>query len=246
MLDRDGRCAQGQSDEPLAPFVNAPVEADLAAWARDTLGHDFARPSLLAQALTHASRKGETNYQRLEFLGDRVLGCVIAAWLYETHDEPEGVLNRRFHALVERAANARVARAWGVPERARLEVTARRKGLHDSDNVLGDIAEAIVAAVFLDAGWAVAEAFVRRHWAQLLADGPRFLIDPKSRLQEWSLEKRLGTPLYVVIDRQGPDHAPHFTVEVQLPQQPPATGSGSTKQEAEKAAAEAMLARVTG
>ncbi|KPF75609.1 hypothetical protein IP88_07115 [alpha proteobacterium AAP81b] len=209
------------------------------------MGHDFADLGLLDRALTHASVKGAPNYQRLEFLGDRVLGCVVAAWLHATHDEPEGRLNRRFHALVEGVANARVARAWGVPDIARLEPMARHKGLHESDNVLGDIAEAVVAAVFLDGGWDAADAFVRRHWSALLADGPRFLADPKSRLQEWSLDRRLGTPRYLVIDRRGPDHAPHFTVEVSVPGHDAAQGEGNNKQEAEKAAAVALLARVT-
>ncbi len=220
------------------------TDAALAAWARERLGHDFADISLLRRAVTHASFKGGASYQRLEFLGDRVLGCVIAAWLHASHDEPEGQLNRRFHALVEGVANARVARGWGVPEVAQMETSARAKGLHHGDNVLGDMAEAIVAAVFVDAGWAAADAFVRRHWSQLLGDGPRFLADPKSRLQEWSLDRRLGTPAYVVVDRRGPDHAPHFTVEVTVRGHEPARGEGGNKQEAEKAAAEALAARL--
>lgn len=218
-------------------------DADLAEWAQTRLGHRFADIGLLRRALTHSSagQNGE-NYQRLEFLGDRVLGCAVAAWLYDTHAEAEGRLTSRLHALVEGGANAEVARALGVPQQMILETNARAKGLHLSDNVLGDVAEALVAALFLDGGWAVADAFVRREWARLLGTEPRLLVDPKSRLQEWALKYRLGMPVYAVIDRQGPDHAPRFTVEASVRGQPPARGEGTSKQEAEKAAATNLLA----
>ena len=221
-------------------------DADLAEWGRERLGHDFASIALLRRALTHSSASsGAASYQRLEFLGDRVLGCAVAAWLYADHDEAEGRLTARLHALVEGHANAEVARNLGVPERLIIESVARTKGLHLSENVLGDVAEALVAALYLDGGWAVAEAFVRREWAQLLADGPRLLIDPKSRLQEWALKRRRGMPVYVVVDRQGPDHAPRFTVEAGVRGETPARGAGANKQEAEKAAATALLAVIS-
>ena len=221
-------------------------DSDLAAWARERLGHDFADIGLVRRALTHSSAaSGRDSYQRLEFLGDRVLGCAVAAWLYAGHDEAEGRLTARLHALVEGPANAAVARGLGVPERLVMEPGARAKGLHQSDNVLGDVAEALVAALFLDGGWAIADSFVRREWARLLEDGPRLLADPKSRLQEWALKRRLGMPLYAVVDRSGPDHAPTFTVEVVVRGEAPVRGQGLSKQEAEKAAAVALLARVT-
>lgn len=217
-------------------------DAELAAWARQTLGHDFADISLVRRALTHSSSaQGPNSYQRLEFLGDRVLGCAVAAWLFADHDEPEGRLTARLHALVEGPANAEVARALGVPEQIIMESSARAKGLHRSENVLGDVAEALVAALYLDAGWAVADNFVRREWARLLERGPRLLADPKSRLQEWALKRRAGMPIYAVVDRQGPDHAPRFTIEVVVRGQPPARGDGANKQEAEKAAATNLL-----
>ena len=223
----------------------SPTDADLAQWARGTLGHDFADITLVRRALTHSSAaQGMHSYQRLEFLGDRVLGCAIAAWLYGAHDEAEGRLTARLHALVEGPANAEVARGLGIPERLIMETNARAKGLHHSDNVLGDVAEALVAALYLDGGWAVADAFVRREWARLLQNGPRLLADPKSRLQEWALKRRCGMPMYVVVDRQGPDHAPRFTIEVQVRGEPPARGEGASKQEAEKAAAVVLLTRV--
>jgi ribonuclease-3 len=234
---------------PSVPRRMSHSDAELAEWSRTRLGHDFKTVALLRRALTHSSAGGSgNNYQRLEFLGDRVLGCAVATWLYGDHDEAEGRLTARLHALVEGAANAIVARNLGVPERLIIEQSARAKGLHQSDNVLGDVAEALVAALYLDGGWAIAEAFVRREWAQLLADGPRLLIDPKSRLQEWALKRRRGMPLYVVVDRQGPDHAPRFTVEASVRGEGTARGEGSNKQEAEKAAAtnllNALLAKV--
>jgi ribonuclease-3 len=220
-------------------------DAELAEWASTRLGHDFASVALIRRALTHSSASSATgNYQRLEFLGDRVLGHAVAAWLYAEHDEAEGKLTARLHALVEGAANAAVARGLGVAERMIIEPNARAKGLHQSENVLGDVAEALVAALYLDGGWAVAEAFVRREWAQLLVDRPRMLVDPKSRLQEWALKRRRGMPIYAVVDRQGPDHAPHFTIEASVRGEQSARGEGSSKQEAEKAAAVALLSKV--
>ncbi len=216
----------------------------LQTWARERLHHDFCDPELLRRALTHGSA-GPDNYQRLEFLGDRVLGCVVAAWLYREHADAEGRLTARFHALVEGPANAAVARALGVPEVLVMERAARAKGLAQSDNVLGDVAEALVAALFLDGGWEVAMAFVEREWARLLSgDVPLLLADPKSALQRWALGRRLGMPAYAVIDRQGPDHAPRFTVAVTVRSHESRTGEGANKQEAEKAAAVAMLKAV--
>lgn len=217
-------------------------DADLAAWASARLGHDFANIALVREALTHGSAtKGGKSYQRLEFLGDRVLGCIVATWLYQSHTEAEGLLTSRFHALVEGSANAEVARDWDVADRIIMEPRTRQKGLHQSDNVLGDVAEALVAAIYLDAGWDAADRFVRREWARLLSRGTRFLDDPKARLQQWAARQKKGTPLYAVVDRQGPDHAPTFTVEVNLFGLAPQRGTGTTKQDAEKAAAGLMF-----
>jgi ribonuclease-3 len=217
--------------------------ARLTGWAREVLGHDFADASLIDRALTHgsATRVPGASYQRLEFLGDRVLGCVVASLLYGQHDEPEGRLTARLHAMVEGPANARVARGWGVEALIAMEPVSRTKGLAGSDNVLGDVAEALVAAVYLDGGWPAAERLVTRHWGPMMAADQPYLNDPKSSLQNWALKRRLGMPEYLVIDRQGPDHAPVFTVEVAVRGQAPANGQGRSRQEAEKAAATAML-----
>ena len=132
----------------------------LAVFARDVLGHEFADLALLDRALTHgsATRQPGASYQRLEFLGDRVLGCVVAGLLYGQHDEAEGRLTARLHAMVEGPANARVARGWNAGPLIAMEPVSRGKGLADSDNVLGDVAEAVTAAVFIDGGWAAASA----------------------------------------------------------------------------------------
>ena len=218
---------------------------ELARWAHERLGHDFANLALLREALTHGSAtKGGFSYQRLEFLGDRVLGCIIATLLYESHAEQEGQLSARFHALVEGGANAEVARGWDVADRIAMEPRTKAKGLHQTDNVLGDVAEALVAAIYLDGGWAAADRFVRREWARLLVRGPRLLDDPKARLQQWAAKNRRGMPIYAVVDRQGPDHAPTFTVEASLYGFEPSRGTGGTKQEAEKAAAAALYEQV--
>ena len=218
----------------------------LAAFARDVLGHEFADVSLIDRALTHgsASRSAGASYQRLEFLGDRVLGCAVASMLYGRHDEPEGRLTARLHAMVEGPANARVARSWNVGPLIAMEQVSRSKGLADSDNVLGDVAEALVAAVFVDAGWAAAQALVERHWGPLMSADQPFLNDPKSALQIWALKRRLGMPAYLVVGREGPDHAPLFTVEVTVRGQEPTCGIGKSRQEAEKAAATTLLARL--
>jgi ribonuclease-3 len=222
----------------------AASDAVLADWAQTTLGHDFADLALLRRALTHSSVVGTASYQRLEFLGDRVLGCVVAAWLYRDYDEPEGKLTARYHGLVEGPACAEVARALGVPEQLFMEKTVRAKGLGRSDNVLGDIAEAIVAAVFVDGGFAAAEMFVRRHWGKLLDAGPRLLVDPKSRLQEWALAQSRQAPTYELVSREGPDHSPRFRVHVVVRGHDPVAGEGANKREAEKAAAVALLEKI--
>jgi ribonuclease III len=218
---------------------------DSTAWAREALGHDFSDTKLLETALTHGGGR-KRNYERLEFLGDRVLGCVVAAWLYQRFDETEGELARRFAALVDKGTCAEVARAVGVPPMIRMDTAARQAGVHRSDNVLGDICEALIGALYVDGGLPAAEAFIRATWAAHLdrpASAPR---DPKSALQEWAQAKRLPIPVYEVVGRSGPDHAPSFRVRVTVRGYTPAEADGSSKQEAEKQAAIALLARETG
>ncbi len=220
------------------------MSESLADWLADKLGHRPKAMPLFELALTHASRS-EENYERLEFLGDRVLGLATAAWLYELFaDEPEGKLSRRLNVLVSRATCSDVARDIGIPERMRLGKQAREDGAHDSDNVLGDAVEALIGAVFLDAGFEAAEDVVQRLWASRVGELERAPKHPKSRLQEWAAANERRPPAYELVGRSGPHHAPKFIVEVTIRDVGAARAEGTTKQEAETAAAEALLAQV--
>ncbi len=216
------------------------VESNIEAWASDQLGHAFTDIGLVRRALTHGSHK-DGNYERLEFLGDRVLGCVIAGWLFSEFDEAEGELARRFAALVDKATCAEVARNIGASQHIRLDRAARASGVHKSDNTLGDVCEALIGALFVDGGMATAETFIRRGWADLIARDSEPPKDPKSALQEWAQSRRLPIPKYEVVGREGPDHNPRFRVQVTVRGFAPAEASGTSKQEAEKLAAIALL-----
>ena len=216
----------------------------LADWLAEKLGHRPGDLTLFELALTHASKSDE-NYERLEFLGDRVLGLATAAWLYELFpDEPEGKLSRRLNVLVSRAICADVARDIGIPEQMRLGKQAREDGAQDSDNVLGDTVEALIGAVFLDAGFEPAEAVVQRLWASRVGELERAPKHPKSVLQEWAAANNRRPPAYELVGRSGPHHSPRFVVSVSIRDVGEAQAEGTTKQEAETAAAEALLAQV--
>ena len=216
----------------------------LAGWIADTFAHAPGDLALYERALTHGSQ-ASANYERLEFLGDRVLGLAMAEWLYETFPaEPEGSLSKRLNALVTGAVCADVAREIGVAPWLRLGKQARDDGAGDSDNVLGDVMEALIGALYLDAGFAAAQAFVRARWRDRVAADTRAPQHPKSALQEWAAAHQRRTPAYEVIDRSGPHHAPRFTVRVSLGGFASAEASGSNKQEAETAAAAALLEQV--
>ena len=220
------------------------VSDALDDWLGDKLGHRPRSLTLFELALTHASRS-EENYERLEFLGDRVLGLATAAWLYELFpDEPEGKLSRRLNVLVSRAVCSDVARDIGIPERMRLGKQAREDGAQDSDNVLGDTVEALIGAVYLDAGFEAAEDVVQRLWASRVGELERAPKHPKSTLQEWAAAQDKRPPVYELVGRSGPHHAPRFVVKVTIKGVGEAEAEGTTKQDAETAAAEALLAQV--
>ncbi len=216
-------------------------------WLTKALGRAPGDPALYLRALTHGSHGGAT-YERLEFLGDRVLGLTAAAWLYQRFpDEPEGSLSRRINALVSRETCAEVGRAIGVPAHLRLGKQARDDGAVGSDNVVGDVVEALIGAVFLEGGLAAAEAFVRRNWAGFVDDQQQAPRHPKSALQEWAAAHRCRPPVYTLDARTGAHHAPRFTVSVALPGRADAiaTAEGASKQEAETAAARALLEKLS-
>jgi len=200
-------------------------------------GKPLADPALWLEALTHGSTGHARNYERLEFLGDRVLGLVIAEWLHEKGTGDEGKLSQRLNALVSRQTCAVVARAIGLGEHVRLGKQARDDGGHDSDNILGDVMEALIGAAFLEQGYDGARALVRRLWADAVEGRTGQKKHPKSALQEWAAGNRRKTPEYHLVDRSGPDHAARFTVAVAIKGVGEAQATGASKQEAETLAA---------
>lgn len=210
------------------------------------IGHVFADRNLIAAALTHVSaaagRKRET-YQRLEFLGDRVLGLAVSGMLYEAFPEAgEGELSHRLAGLVRKESCAEAALAWGVDSCVRLgeiELQSRPPNMA----ILGDVFEAIIGAVFLDAGYEAAKAVVITAFGERMHAPGRPLRDPKTALQEWAQARGLATPLYRETARSGPDHAPEFTISVEVPGYRNAEAKGFAKRLAEQAAAAAFIAR---
>jgi ribonuclease-3 len=216
----------------------------LPSFIADSLGREPREAKLFERALTHGSH-GRDTYERLEFLGDRVLGLVVASWLYERFpSEPEGKMSRRYNVLVARETCAEIGRTLDLPRHIRLGKQARDDQANMSDNVIGDVVEAVIGAIYLDGGLERAEAFVRSNWAQFL-DGQRKAPEhPKSALQELAAEKKLGVPLYELLSRFGPHHAPRFRVKVSLGRHGEAEAEGDSKQEAETAAATALLGQL--
>ncbi len=213
------------------------------------LGHDFANPELLRRALRHSSAvqsvqgSGPDN-ERLEFLGDRVLGLVIADMLLKAFPaEDEGNLARRFNALVRRETCAAVAREIDLGAVLVLGKAEVQSGGQKKETILADACEAVLAALYLDGGLAAATGFIRQYWGPRLQDMTAPPRDPKTLLQEWAQGHGLPYPQYRIIDRSGPDHAPSFEVEVRVEGFAPSTGQGASKRRAEQNAARAMLAR---
>ena len=220
---------------------------DLAA----RLGHDFSSPRLLEEAVTHPSlagsrrtRKDPMPYERLEFLGDRVLGLVIAEWLYEKFpDASEGDMAKRHAALVNREALRAVANEIGLGAYLRLARGEEAGGARRNLATLPDAMEAVLGALYLDGGLEPARAFIHRYWQKdiAVAETP---ADPKTALQEWAQGQGLPLPQYRVIEHSGPAHAPKFVVEASVRGHDPAVADGNSKRAAEKTAAAALLERV--
>ena len=210
------------------------------------IGHVFARRELLEVALTHVSgASGDgRSYQRLEFLGDRVLGLVVAEMLFtEFPDANEGELSRRLAGLVRKESCAEVAADLGVGAHIRLGPSEIQAGGRSRPAILADVCEALIGAVFVDGGFPAAAAFVRTAWRDRMLAPRRALRDPKTMLQEWAQGRGRPTPVYEEVERSGPAHAPRFVISVTVPGSPPAEGAGTSKRAAEQAAAEALMAR---
>jgi ribonuclease-3 len=213
----------------------------------DALGHDFHQPDLLEQALTHPSAAAKSTYERLEFLGDRVLGLVIADMVYRAYpQEPEGALARRYNALVRSETLARVAEAIGLGQHLHISRAEADQGGRSSRNLLADACEAVIAALFLDGGFDVARRFVERHWQPLLAEQSEPPQDAKTALQEWAQGQGLPLPAYRLIASEGPAHDPVFDMEVSLPGHEATRGRGRSRRAAESDAAGALLHRLRG
>jgi ribonuclease-3 len=222
------------------------VLSELPRWLEQVFGRPPVDLARFERALTHSSQ-GEGNYERLEFLGDRVLGLGMAEWLFELFPaEPEGNLSKRFNTLVSGATCAEIARELGARDHLRLGKQARDDGALDSDNVLGDVMESLLGAFYLEAGLDPARAFVRRAWADRVHAQDKAPQHPKSQLQEWAAANNRKAPEYSIADRSGPHHAPRFTVVVRVGRQHEARATGASKQEAETAAARTLLRQLKG
>ena len=229
-----------------SPAAKKPVEKLKAAPLEKALGYKFKSRPLLKRALTHASvrsqREKSDDNERLEFLGDRVLALAIAELLVEMDpNATEGELARRFNRLVRREACARVARNLGLGVVLILSASEADSGGRDKDTILADACEALLGAMFIEAGFDVARDVVRRLWMPLVDGAPPTGADPKSALQEWAQGQGLPLPEYIEIGRDGPDHAPRFTAQVRVGRHSPAEGIGASKRAAEQAAATALL-----
>ncbi len=213
------------------------------------LGYEFRNKALLHRALTHSShgdgRRDTPDNERLEFLGDRVLGLLAADYLFGLEEGfDEGDMAPRLNALVRKEACARAARAAGLGQALRLSRAEEGHGGRDKTSILGDACEAVLGALYLDGGLEAARAFFTRFWGDALAQAARPVVEPKSALQEWAQGAGFDLPRYRLVERTGPDHAPVFVVEAMAGGRT-ARGTGSSKQEAERNAAREIL-RLSG
>jgi len=212
----------------------------------ERLGHAFQNRNLLREAMTHGSvldsaPKGRRSYDRLEFLGDRVLGLIVAERLLQDHkDEEEGELAPRLNALVNKHACARAARAADLGAALLLSASEEASGGRGKEAILGDACEAVIAALYLDAGMEAARNFVYRFWGDAFDAGASAGRDAKTVLQEWAAARRTALN-YKMIDQTGPEHEPHFVIEARVEGFPAARGEGGSKRDAQRAAAAAFL-----
>ncbi|MET4116929.1 ribonuclease-3 [Bradyrhizobium sp. JR1.5] len=255
----DGEAAtkslEGKTPENKTPAKKKRVRSskarglDANAGLEARIGYSFADPNLLMQGITHVSalksgRKRGDSYQRLEFLGDHVLGLVVSDMLYHAFpNADEGEMSKRLAELVRKESCADVAKSLGLLDDIKLGSVGSSADARLRKSVLGDICEAVIGAVFLDGGYAAAADFVKRNWTERMHKPRRPLRDPKTVLQEWAQGKGLPTPVYREVERTGPHHDPQFRVAVDLPGLAPAEGIGGSKRAAEKVAASVMIER---
>ncbi len=206
----------------------------------DSISYEFNDEKILFDAVTHTTKakRKNLNFQRLEFLGDRILGLIIADILYKKFpNESEGDLTRRMHHLVNEDTLAKIARDIALNEHVRLSYNEEKTGGRDKSAVLSDALEALIAAIFLDSDYQCAYNFISMHWANYLNYDEPPPIDPKTELQEWCHSRGFGLPVYVEVEKRGPDHSPEFTVNVILNNEFEVKAVGNTKKQAERNAA---------
>ena len=214
----------------------------------DLVGHRFRDPDVLREALTHASLKRSSwnVYERLEFLGDRVLGLVISESLLKRFpDEREGQIARRYAKLVRRDSLAVVARKIKFGDYVLISAGEEAAGARESITILSDALEAVIGALYWDGGLEVAKRFILEHWESLLELDEDPPVDSKTALQEWAQRRQYALPQYTVISQEGPAHSPKFLIEVCLAKFEPQKGYGTSKRQAEQMAAKSLLAHVT-
>jgi ribonuclease-3 len=239
--------AADQSPKPAAKETKRRRRS--TAEFEERIGYRFKDAALLEQALTHISaltgaRNRAGSYQRLEFLGDHVLGLVISDMLFRAFTRAdEGEMSRRLADLVRKEACADVGRTIELGAAIRLGASEANAGGRARTAILADVCEALIGAVFIDGGYPAASALIERLWSERMRTPARPLRDSKTVLQEWAQARGLPTPAYREVERKGPDHDPEFRVTVELPDLAPAEGMGRSKRSAEQAAAAAMLTR---
>lgn len=208
------------------------------------LGYRFGDPELATLALTHLSAQTGGSYQRLEFLGDRVLGVVVADHLYRAFPSAsEGELSIRLAKLVRRETCAEIAAEWDIGAHVVLSPGEARAGGRKKAAILSDVCESVIGAVYVDGGLEAARDLILRAWGERLSSGAAPARDPKTALQEWAQARALSAPRYEETQRSGPAHAPLFVMRVELPGYEAATGEANSKRAAEQAAAQAFLER---
>lgn len=224
--------------------------ADLVTRLAAELGHDFSDPDLLQRALTHASavHRASNAYERLEFLGDRVLGLVVAEFLLERYPrENEGQIARRHTGLVRQEALVDVARSINLGGYLIVSEAESDGGVRERESILSDVMEAVLAALYLDGGLEVARRFILKHWIPLADVERKPPKDAKTSLQEWAQGRGLDLPKYKMVEQSGPPHAPEFIIEVSVPgYEGSALASGNSKRGAEQSAAEKLMAEIKG
>ncbi len=239
------------SRQKTKPRAKASGERALSQ-LQENLGHRFAKPALLERALTHPSVSADPShqggdYERLEFLGDRVLGLVVAEMLFARFpEEAEGLLARRLAKLVGKETLAAVAEDLGLGNVMRFAMGEDEKQGRSNPGLLSDACEAVIAALYLDGGLAVAQKFIVGAWQKRIEEDRDPPSDAKTELQEWAQGRGLPLPSYTEISREGPPHDPLFTIGVEVAGQPPQSGSGRSKRMAEQDAATQLLALVKG